>query len=227
MINWLFSQLQRPERGWDPVPAEHAQQYSRGEWERVSEAVLDQLDEWLGGLAGKRVLDLGGGPGQYTVALARRGALVTWFDVSSNYLAMAQARAAELQVADRIQFRLGYMDDAPRVLAEQYDLVFNRVCWNYGRNDRSFANVIYQLVRPGGSGYIDTTNTLFAAGQLSGSARLRTWLNAACSIKIGHPNPPRGRVAALLQRRPVARLLVDYTSAVSDRVLFEKPKAAP
>ena len=29
MINWLFSRVQRPERGWDPVPADHAQQYGR------------------------------------------------------------------------------------------------------------------------------------------------------------------------------------------------------
>ena len=149
MINWLFSQLQRPERGWDPVPAEHAQQYGRDEWQGVNEPVLDQLEDWLGGLAGKRVLDLGGGPGHYTVAFARRGASVTWFDVSRNYQAMAQAKAAELLVADRVQFCLGYMDDASRVLTDRYDLVFNRICWNYGRSDHSFAQVVYQLVCSG------------------------------------------------------------------------------
>lgn len=227
MINWLFSELQRPERGWDPVPAEHAQEYGRAEWQSVNEHLLDQLEDWLGGLAGKRVLDLGGGPGHYSVAFARRGASVTWFDVSRNYQAMAQAKAAEMLVADRVQFCLGYMDDASRLLPERYDLVFNRICWNYGRSDRAFADVVYQLVRPGGWGYIDATNTLFNADKLSASARLRTWLNAACSIKIGHPYPPRGRVATLLLREPMARLLVDYTSACNDRVLFEKSKETP
>jgi SAM-dependent methyltransferase len=140
---------------------------------------------------------------------------------------MAQAKASEFRVTDRIQFCLGYMDDAPRLLTGPFDLVFNRICWYYGRSDRSFADVVYRLVRPGGFGYVDTTNALFNADQLSAPARLRTWLNAACSIKIGHPYPPRGRVANLLLRRPMARLLVDYTSAVSDRVLFEKPQAAP
>jgi SAM-dependent methyltransferase len=225
MINWLFSRIQRPERGWDPVPAAHAQHYGGGEWESLNEVVLDQLEDWVGGLAGKRVLDLGGGPGQYTAAFALRGAQVTWFDVSRNYQAMAQAKAAELRVADRVDFCLGYMDDAPRLLAEPFDLVFNRICWNYGRSDRGFADVMYRLVRPGGIGYIDTTNAFFNAERLSAPARLRTWLNAACSIKIGHPYPPRGRVANLLLGQPVARLLVDYTSAVSDRVLFEKPAA--
>lgn len=225
MINWLFSQAQRPEYGWDPVPAEHARHYSRSEWQGVNEPLLDQLDEWVGGLKGKRVLDLGGGPGQYSIAFARRGARVTWFDVSRNYQALAQAKADELLVADAVQFRLGYLDDAPRLLAETYDLVFNRICWYYGRGDRSFADVVYRLVRPGGCGYIDTTNSLFNADRLSASARMRTWLNAACSIKIGHPYPPRGRIAALLLRRPMERLLVDYSTAASDRVLFKKPGA--
>jgi 2-polyprenyl-3-methyl-5-hydroxy-6-metoxy-1,4-benzoquinol methylase len=227
MINWLLSQVQRPERGWDPVPAEHARRYSSSEWQGVNEPLLDQLDDWVGGLEGKRVLDLGGGPGQYSVAFARRGARVTWFDISRNYLALAQANAAERLVADRIQFRLGYMDDAPRLLAETYDLVFNRISWYYGRGDRSFAEVLYRLVRPGGSGYIDTTNSRFNADQLSASARMRTWLNAASSIKIGHPYPPRGRVAALLLRHPLERLLVDYSTGSSDRVLFKKPRATP
>jgi 2-polyprenyl-3-methyl-5-hydroxy-6-metoxy-1,4-benzoquinol methylase len=227
MINWLFSQLQRPERGWDPVSAQYAQQYGRGQWEGVDEPLLDQLDSWVGGLAGKRVLDLGGGPGQYTVAFARRGAKVTWFDVSGHYHAIARAKAAELQVADRVQFCLGYMDDAPQLLSERYDLVFNRICWNYGRGDSSFADVVYQMVRAGGSAYIDTTNALFNADQLSLSARLRTWLNTVWGIKIGHPYPPRGRIASLLLRQSMARVLIDYTLASSDRLLFEKPKAAP
>jgi SAM-dependent methyltransferase len=225
MINWLFSRVQRPERGWDPVPPAHAQHYGGGEWQSLNESVLDQLDDWVGGLAGKRVLDLGGGPGQYTVAFARRGAWVTWFDVSRNYQAMAQAKASEMGITNRVEFCLGYMDDAPHLLTEPYDLVFNRLCWYYGRSDRSFADVVYRLVRPGGIGYIDTTNARFNADRLSPSTRLRTWLNTACSIKIGHPYPPRGRVANLLLRQPVARLLVEYPSAVSDRVLFEKPKA--
>jgi hypothetical protein len=120
---------------------------------------------------------------------------------------------------------LGYLDDAVRLLERTYDLVFNRICWYYGRGDRSFADMVYRLVGPGGCGYVDTTNSLFNADRQSASVRMRTWLNAACSIKIGHPYPPRGRVATLLLRHPVERLLVDYSAASSDRVLFKKPGA--
>jgi 2-polyprenyl-3-methyl-5-hydroxy-6-metoxy-1,4-benzoquinol methylase len=227
MVNWLLSRVHRPEAGWDPVPREHALHYGQNEWQGLNEAVLTELEAWVGGFAGKRVLDLGGGPGQYAVAFAQRGAEVTWFDVSKTYEDMARAKAEERGVGDKIQFRLGYLDEAPGLLSERYDLVFNRICWYYGWSDRGFADVCYELVAAGGSGYIDTTNSRFHIDKLSASARARTWLNDALGLKVGHPYPPRGRVARLLLRRPVARLLVDYPTEVTDRIFFQKPPAAP
>jgi SAM-dependent methyltransferase len=47
----------------------------------------------LGDLTGKRVLDFGCGHGMAAVVLARRGAMVTGFDLSADYVAEAQARA--------------------------------------------------------------------------------------------------------------------------------------
>lgn len=93
-------------------------------------------------------MDLGGGPGQYSVAFARRGASVTWLDVSHNYLHIAQQKAHEADV--EITFVLGYMDEAPRILGKQFDLVFNRVCFCYSWNDALFVAVIYRLMRLGG-----------------------------------------------------------------------------
>lgn len=64
MINRLHARMHRPERGWDPVPPGHASTYAENEWcAGVREELLDELDTWVGGLEGKRVLDLGGGAG--------------------------------------------------------------------------------------------------------------------------------------------------------------------
>lgn len=222
MINRLHARLRRPEKGWDPVPAVHASSYSEHEWARVDLALLDDLQARIGGLAGKTVLDLGGGPGHYTVAMALRGARVTWYDVSRGYMAIARAKAAQAGVAQGVEFSLGYLDEAAVQLGRRFDFVFNRICWYYGFGDKSFAAVVHALVEPGGFGYVDTTHSGYRRDQLSASARLRTWLNDCTGVKIGHPYPPRGRLGRLFLRHDVQQLQVDYRAPMNDRILFQK-----
>jgi SAM-dependent methyltransferase len=222
MFNWIHSCLNRLENGYDPVPSIHAHNYGAHEWNHFDEALLNDLEGWVGGFYGKKVLDLGGGPGHYTVAFAKRGAHVTWLDVSRNYYDIAQQKVKEYFVGDNVNFVLGYMDDAPDLLSERYDFVFNRVCFYYGRGDASFSDVIYRMVREGGFAYIDTTHEKYKYETLSAIARLRAWLNSALSIKIGHPFPPHGRLASLFLRYPVKKMLIDYSSPFNDRIRFQK-----
>ena len=219
MINWLHATLHRPEKGWDPIPLEHATQYAQDEWHKLDESPLTEIESWLGGFAGKEVLDLGGGPGQFAVAMARRGARVTWHDVSTNYRRIVEQRNPGLAVS----YSVGYLEDAIALGEGRFDLVFNRICWNYSRSDAAFAEIIWRLVRPGGIGYVDTTNSTFGYDALPLSARLRTRLSTGTGLKVGHPLPPRGRIARLLLRLPVERVLIDYSRPTNDRVLFRKP----
>lgn len=216
MINCLHARIFRPERGWDPILEAYAQQYARAVWQQVDESLVDTLAQRIGTFAGKHVLDLGGGPGQYSVAFAKRGAQVTWLDVSHNYLRIAQEKAKELGV--EITFVLGYMDEAPRLLHKQFDLVFNRVCFYYSWNDASFVAVIYQLMRPGGYAYVEANNSSFGWDRLSPLAKLRTWLNTTTGIKIGHPHPPRGRIPVLFLKYPIKQMIVDYSEPTLDRI---------
>lgn len=220
MINWLHGKLRRPHAGWDPIPTRHAVEYSAHEWHHLDASPLVELEEWVGGFEGKEVLDLGAGPGQFTTLLAKKGALVTWHDVSMNYQRIAEEGGRGLG----IKYSLGYLEDAAALGEERFDLVFNRICWNYCRSDRGFARLIWGLLRPGGVGYIDTTISGFGAGSLTRSAKIRDWLNARLWWKVGHPNPPRGRVAELIVRMPIERLMVDYSRTWNDRVLFRKAR---
>ena len=223
MINYLHSIIHRPENGWDPVPPQHAENYGANEWKQgVNEALLDELDRWVGGLAGKRVLDLGGGPGQYAIAFAKRGCDVTWHDVSRAYRDIAQEKAREHGV--QVHFSLGYLDEAPQLLSQSFDLVFNRICWCYGFGDRSFSNVFFTLIKPGGSGYIDITHSGYKREYLTTACRFQTFLNDKFAIKIGHPFPPHGRLARLFSRKPVEKLLVDYSAPFNDRLMFIKSR---
>ena len=55
--------------------------------------------------AGCRVVDVGTGTGRAAIALAARGAIVIGLDASREMLAVAEARAAEKQVA--VTFEVG------------------------------------------------------------------------------------------------------------------------
>src|SRR6186997_1062462 len=65
---------------------------------------LDYIDGHAGGLAGKRVVDIGCGGGILAEALARRGAAVTGLDLSEKALGVARLHAQESGVA--VDYRL-------------------------------------------------------------------------------------------------------------------------
>jgi SAM-dependent methyltransferase len=216
-INYLHHLWRRVEDGWDPVPAAHASSYSELAWRDRSPQVVDSLETRLRGFTGKRVLDLGGGPGQYSVLFAQKGADVTWHDISREYEAVTRHRAVEAGVS--LHYSLGYLEDA-RLLHEPFDLLFCRGCWCYARGDRTFAGLLYALIKPGGVGYVECCTPLFAQPQ--GWRKLQYWMNGYLWFKVGHPWPPHGRIAKLLQRHPIASMILDYSSPLHDIVVFTR-----
>ncbi|MFO1496836.1 MAG: class I SAM-dependent methyltransferase [Verrucomicrobiota bacterium] len=217
MINYLHKLLHHPERGWDPIPTEYAGRYSEAVYQQFTPQLLEYCAAHLGSYEGKRVLDLGGGPGQYSIALAARGADVTWFDISANYRRICEARAAKAGV--KVHFEMGYLEDAKRLLGAPFDFVLNRVCWQYSLGDASFAKLVYGLVKPGGYGYVETPTIEFRP--VKGLRNLQRQLNARWRIKVGHPAPPPGRVAALMAELRPAWLEYDGRRIpANDCVLF-------
>jgi SAM-dependent methyltransferase len=217
-VNYLHSLLHRVESGWDPISRDYAREYAKFAASQANLALIESLESRLRGLRGKRVLDLGGGPGQYSVLFAERGAEVTWHDVSREYRNIAEARANAAGV--QLRYSLGYLEHSIRFSSEPFDLVFCRVCWYYGRSDRRFAKTLYSLIKPGGIGYIECNTPAFS--NPTGLRRIQYWLNEFAGWKVGHPMPPSGRIAKLIQQYPISWLQLDYTSPLLDIVEFRK-----
>lgn len=221
MINFILSRLQRPEKGWDPVTEEHASIYAAGEWDWVDSALqenVNRVETELGPLAGRRVLDLGGGPGQYAAEFAKRGAEVTWHDVSARYRQIASARASALGLADRIRFSLGYLEEARDLEPASFDLVWCRICWYYCMNDAAFARIIADLIRPGGAAWI--ISPLFPRTSLKANA---VWqLNRFTGIKLGHPSPPPGRIQRLFAAKPHRSLRASRLDDDDEEIVWVK-----
>lgn len=197
------------------MPASHAQSWN--EVQPQTQQTLHWLQDRIGDLNGKTVLDLGGGPGYYTVAFAQAGAKATWFDISHNYKAIAEQRAKDAGV--EIEFDIGYLDGAAR-LNRGFDLVFINLCWYYCMNDRRFARMVYDLVSPGGACYIASPwNT---GSKLSVPRRILAAMNDNFGIKIGHPFAGHGRILDLFRRFPLKELSADYSRPGHDIVLFIK-----
>jgi ubiquinone/menaquinone biosynthesis C-methylase UbiE len=57
--------------GWDPISPEYAKEYDRFASNKIDTVLVKRLDALSGGLEEKRILDLGGGPGHYSVLFAK------------------------------------------------------------------------------------------------------------------------------------------------------------
>jgi SAM-dependent methyltransferase len=224
MINQLHSYFFRPENGWDPVSDSHATAYAQYEWSAFDLQLFKNIQTRLGSLTGKDVLDLGGGPGQYATHFALDGANVSWYDISQRYRTIAQARATSMN-AD-ILFHTGYLDDAAKYFStqksfpQQFDLVWCRLCWYYGKSDYSFAENVYQLVKPGG--WVCIINRVSGFSGRKGLKRIPEYLNDWLGIKIGHPYPPKGRIPQLFEKKNVQKLIVEYPERGAEFVWFQR-----
>jgi SAM-dependent methyltransferase len=222
-VNFFHSLLHRIDRGWDPISAVYAQEYDKFASDGFEPQVLDRLSFLSGGLAGKRVLDLGGGPGHYSVSFAKLGAQVVWHDPSREYQKLARARAELNKVS--LDFSLGHLEEAKKFGENAFDIVFCRVCWYYCRGDRGFGRLIYGLLKPGGVGFIKCNITTSPSQR--GVRGVQSWLYERLWLKVGHPFPPRGRITALIHRHPVSFLEADYRDKEMDIVTFMKCQRNP
>ena len=77
---------------------EHYDSHAKQEWGRLDDALckiefastLHLIDKYFPGHGS--VCDIGGGPGRYTIELARRGYQVTLFDISEEELKLARTQ---------------------------------------------------------------------------------------------------------------------------------------
>jgi SAM-dependent methyltransferase len=102
--------------------------------------------ECLGDVSGRRVLDYGCGHGMAAVVLARRGARVTAFDLSSGYVAEARRRAEANGVAvDFVQADGERLPFAP----ESFDGIWGNAVLHH-LDLRTAGPELARVLRPGG-----------------------------------------------------------------------------
>lgn len=163
-----------PEREWDRLASGS---HGRLEWIVTTHALARHLPAPTPAL---RLLDAGGGPGRYTIALARRGYHMTLLDLSPALLALAreQLDAADPTVRQRIG---GVMEGSITDLAPFGDAQFDAVLClggvlshlpETGERQRALGE-LRRVLRPGGFLFISAFNRL--AGMRSAIQWPQSW----------------------------------------------------
>ncbi len=137
--------------------------FDRGEWWRKDGAFrllhdinplrLRLMQEATGGVAGKRLLDLGCGGGIFAEAAARAGAKVTGCDISPAAIEIAKTHAAENHIA--VCYRAGGAD-----LSEsgQYDAVSCLEMLEHADDPAGAVADAAAMLKPGGIALFSTIN---------------------------------------------------------------------
>jgi SAM-dependent methyltransferase len=112
-------------------------------------AMLVRYEKTLAGCRpaeGRTVIDIGCGPGHYSIALARAGAAkVLGLDFAPGMLKIARERAASYGVADRCTFALDDFLTYP--VAERFDYAIVMGFMDYIREPRAVIDRVLQIVR--------------------------------------------------------------------------------
>jgi ubiquinone/menaquinone biosynthesis C-methylase UbiE len=107
----------------DEVAEAYEEKRFSGGGQLIDDREKDAVLSALGGLEGRRVLELACGTGRFTAMLAARGANIVGLDISAAMLQEARTKARELGVEDRLEFMRG---DAARLPFpdDYFDTVF-------------------------------------------------------------------------------------------------------
>lgn len=113
-----------------------------------------------GGLAGKRVLDVGCGGGILAESMAQRGADVLGIDLAEKPLAVAKLHAIEAAatIKGSLEYRLQATDDLARERAADFDLVTCMEMLEHVPHPAETIKDCARLVKPGGTVVFSTIN---------------------------------------------------------------------
>jgi 2-polyprenyl-3-methyl-5-hydroxy-6-metoxy-1,4-benzoquinol methylase len=168
--------------------------------------------ELIGDVAGKRVLDVGCGDGDFAIELARRGAIVTGIDSSVEMIQGARARPAP--IGGQVDFQVA---DAHVLPFEEgsFDIVVAMTILCFVQDARPVFNQIAHVLRPGGRlviGELGRWSTWAVA------RRIRAWL--------GSPLWKRGRFRTAGELRRLSREAGLEPGAIRGAVYYPRCRLA-
>ncbi len=123
-----------------PIPTETAHY---GPW-----APTENELRLLGDVRGKRILEVGCGGGQCSIAFAKQGATVAGIDLSDEQIAFARRLAAQEGVS--VAFHQGRAEELTPFQDQAWDVVFSAYVFHYVADMPRCLAECHRVLRPGG-----------------------------------------------------------------------------
>ena len=117
---------------------------------------IDWIDKAIGGLKGKRILDVGCGGGLLSEGMAVRGAEVTGIDLSEKPLGVARLHL--LESGQKVDYRLIAVEQLAEEMPASFDVVTCLEMLEHVPNPSSVIAACARLVKPGGLVFLSTLN---------------------------------------------------------------------
>ena len=117
---------------------------------------LNYIEQHCGGLAGKKVIDVGCGGGLLSEGMARRGAEVTGIDMGEAPLTVAKLHLYESQ--QTVDYQQSTAEAFADSYPEQYDVVTCLEMLEHVPDPSSVIAACAKLVKPGGQLFFSTIN---------------------------------------------------------------------
>lgn len=136
-------------RWWDP----------EGEFKPLHEINplrLEYVEECLGGLEGRRVIDVGCGGGLLSESMAQRGAKVLGIDLAQRSLEVARLHALETHT--HVEYRLSSVEELAEGHPREFDVLTCMELLEHVPKPALAINACARLLRPGGTAIFSTIN---------------------------------------------------------------------
>ena len=102
----------------------------------------------LGNIKGKKILEIGCGGGQCSIAFAKKGAKCIGVDISEEQLKYAKKLAQREKV--NIEFRLGSFQNLSGIESQSHDIVFSAFALQYSPNLNGVFRQVYRILKKKG-----------------------------------------------------------------------------
>lgn len=116
---------------------------------------LEQLEKSLGSLEGKKILDLGAGPGSFLIECARRGYDAVGLEIAEHKIKYAHGKALEAGV--QIDVRQGRAEQLP-FQDDSFDFINASELVEHAEEPDAVLAEIHRILKTGGQAYVSVHN---------------------------------------------------------------------